>query len=121
MGGNHRADNLDSTPSRIDLTGHGPENDKFMWNDSAKTVAASGVKLTEAVEALNAAEQQYAKDHAAAQHAGWSETDLRNFGITAPRKSPAVAHTEQKDQPGARANEHAANEAEIDPTRHGDD
>ncbi|MDJ0321978.1 hypothetical protein [Pseudarthrobacter sp. PS3-L1] len=55
---------------------------------AVKTVAASGVRVTEAAEALAVAEQQYAKDHAAALRAEWSEADLRGFGIASPtRKS----------------------------------
>ncbi|MDJ0322098.1 hypothetical protein [Pseudarthrobacter sp. PS3-L1] len=89
--------------------------------NAVKTVAASGVKLTEAVEELTAAEQQYAKDHAAAQRAGWSETDLRGFGITAPTKKAGGRPRGTKKTNHASANEHAVSEAEIDPTGRGDD
>ena len=89
--------------------------------NAVKTVAATGVKITEAVNVLAVLEQQYAKDHVAAQRAGWSETDLRGFGITAPGKKAGGRPRGTKKTNQAPANEHAVNDAEIDPTGRGDD
>ncbi|WP_454700004.1 hypothetical protein [Arthrobacter humicola] len=54
--------------------------------NAVRTVAASGVELSEAAELLVAAEQKYAKDYAAALRSDWTESDLRGFGLDAPAK-----------------------------------
>jgi hypothetical protein len=51
-----------------------------------KAAAASGVELAEAAQLLAAAEQKYAKDYQAALRADWTESDLREFGLSAPSK-----------------------------------
>jgi hypothetical protein len=54
--------------------------------NAVKRAAASGVEVLEAAQLLAAAEQKYAKDYQAALRADWTDSDLRCFGLDAPKK-----------------------------------